>query len=1293
MLSNISSKKKEKTEIGDDDNTLLLEILEEDEPSTSAKRSSVERKPFVPRRQIAQNYFKKLEVSVSKKSEIVALDENIEDVKEESLEAPSLSKNSTEDSKEILKSDSIKQSKALVKVQSEMDDDFEDMFDVNQIEQIVKQGMKEKDSNKAAAHEACNNFVPDFSSDLQETVNCEAVKDDVPILAGDKQIFRFFWWDAFEDQEKQPGTVFLFGKTYCNKSKSYVSCCVAVKNIFRQIFLLPRPAILDNEGMPGKEAVTYKDLYCEFASLVAEPMHLKSYKARLVKKKYAFDPTVPSESDYLEVRYSSTEPRINLDSIPTTPKTFSKIFGINTSNIERLLIDAKLKGPCWLDIKNSELNSNPLSWCKIEVNCNSMSNLIKVEENLPPPPLVVATVNFRFHFNTQTNQNEILMASCVSHSRYFLDRPQPSTPFDHHFCVIAPAAKHSLPSDIHESLKSFKATRVQKMDSEKALINYYVIQLSKIDPDLIVGHNLRGYQIDVLANRLTTLNVTSFSQFSRLKRSLKKNLTLEMFTGRLLVDIKISAKELIKARSYDLPTLCQQILKIPENKIIDLDPDEVSRMYATSQDLLKLIGYTMQDTVYMLKMLYDLSVVPLALEITKIAGNVMSRTLMGGRSERNEFLLLHAFNEKGYIVPDKQWKKTTSDEEAKSSKRKPAYTGGLVLEPKVGFYTKLLLLMDFNSLYPSIIQEYNICFTTLPYGESEDEFPDQHLPPGVLPTEIRKLVESRRQVKSLMASPDLSANQRMQYNIRQMALKLTANSMYGCLGFSNSRFYRKQLAALVTEKGRDLLLQTKTLTEANGFEVVYGDTDSIMVNTGITDYQEALKIGQKIKHEVNKSFKCVELDIDGIFKYLLLLKKKKYAAVLLTKSSSGELKTEVEYKGLDIVRRDWSPLASQAGKLVLEQIFTDEKEGEDRFANILSYLKKLHEDLKANKVPLPLLVITKQLTREPHLYAGKEKHPHVQVALRYNKEHGGCFRSGDTVPYVICDDGTVNSHTQRAYHLDELKSKENLKLDSHYYLAHQVHPVITRICEPIEGIDGVVIAECLGLDPTAYKRSAPQKTVDIAASNRTNPLVRYRTCLKFAFSCLKCGTENLVEGPMRGAVPILAKCTNAECATIPLDYLPYIQNQLSMKIRSYITRYYKGKLYCEDPVCTLETCQSPLHFVGKFPVCPACLKGVLFREYTEQQLYSQLEYYTFIFDLERMENKPVLESKLVTAYAQLRETVQKYIKQSAYSIVDWSVFAKLFSTDPSNKGKEKAAMTEMEAKLEKLSFSSDDDFM
>ena len=215
-------------------------------------------------------------------------------------------------------------------------------------------------------------------------------------------------------------------------------------------------------------------------------------------------------------------------------------------------------------------------------------------------------------------------------------------------------------------------------------------------------------------------------------------------------------------------------------------------------------------------------------------------------------------------------------------------------------------------------QEYNICFTTVsrkkpqkakdasgtqqeasaPAEDSLPDLPSSDSDPGVLPTEIKKLVDSRRVVKKLLKDPNLTVDQRIQYDIRQKALKLTANSMYGCLGFSYSRFYAKPLAALITSRGREILMQTKTLVERMNLEVIYGDTDSIMINSNSVDFDEVFKLGGKIKAEVNKMFKLLELDVDGVYRYMLLLKKKKYAAVMMERHPvTGELSSTTELKG------------------------------------------------------------------------------------------------------------------------------------------------------------------------------------------------------------------------------------------------------------------------------------------------------------------------------------------------------------------------------------------------------------
>lgn len=250
------------------------------------------------------------------------------------------------------------------------------------------------------------------------------------------------------------------------------------------------------------------------------------------------------------------------------------------------------------------------------------------------------------------------------------------------------------------------------------------------------------------------------------------------------------------------------------------------------------------------------------------------------------------------------------------------YTGGLVLEPKRGFYSNYVLLLDFNSLYPSIIREYNVCFTTMDHqkGAIDPHFipsaPGQKIPVGILPQLVKVFVERRKNVKKLMKNKELSESARKQYDIEQQALKLTANSMYGCLGSNLSRFNAVSLAAFITSKGREILKASADLATENGLEVIYGDTDSIMINTNKDNLQSAMAIGESLKEKINANYNLLEIDMDKCFKHTLLLQKKKYAAIATEEDPDTEdgLIESLEVKGLDLVRRDWCELSHRVSR-------------------------------------------------------------------------------------------------------------------------------------------------------------------------------------------------------------------------------------------------------------------------------------------------------------------------------------------------------------------------------------------
>uniref|UniRef100_A0A3P8U5A2 DNA polymerase n=1 Tax=Amphiprion percula TaxID=161767 RepID=A0A3P8U5A2_AMPPE len=1049
----------------------------------------------------------------------------------------------------------------------------------------------------------------------------------LPLVEGadGEQVFRFYWLDAFEEPYSQPGVVYLFGKVWIESAESHVSCCVSVKNIERTMYLLPR----EYTGEVSDTPVEMVDVYQEFSEL-SEKFRIMKFKSKKVEKNYAFEiPDVPSQCEYLEVRYSAEFPALPSD---LKGATFSHVFGTNTSSLEHFLLSRKIKGPCWLDIKTPQLIGQPVSWCKVEA-LALRSDLVTVIKDLPPPPVTVMSISLKTVQNPKTHQNEIVSLTALIHYGFHMDKAPPRPPYQTHFCVV------SKPNG-----------KVEIAGTERALLGFFLAKMHKIDPDVLVGHDIFGFDLEVLLQRLNTCKVPHWSKIGRLRRvNMPKLGGRSAFAeksatcGRLVCDVEISAKELIRCKSYHLTELTAQMLKTER---ITVPQEEIKNLYSDSPHLLYLLELTWTDAKLILQIMCELNVLPLALQITNIAGNVMSRTLMGGRSERNEFLLLHAFHDKNYIVPDKPSFKKTQQEMGEDDvdagkgkrKKKAAYAGGLVLDPKVGFYDKFVLLLDFNSLYPSIIQEFNICFTTVQRethnsqkkseeNETEEipEIPDSSLEMGILPKEIRKLVERRKQVKQLMKQQDVNPDLYLQYDIRQKALKLTANSMYGCLGFSYSRFYAKPLAALVTHKGREVSYEFTLYINMN-LEVIYGDTDSIMINTNSKSLEEVYKLGNKVKAEVNKLYKLLEIDIDGVFKSLLLLKKKKYAALVVEQHGEGRYSVKQELKGLDIVRRDWCDLAKECGNYVIGQILSDQSR-DVIVENIQKHLVEVGEKVASGAIPLNQYEIHKALTKDPQDYPDKKSLPHVHVALWINSQGGRRVKAGDTISYLICKDGSTLAASQRAYALEQLQKQEGLSLDAQYYLAQQIHPVVSRICDPIEGIDSVLIATWLGLDPSQFRAQQQYQREEEADGMLGAPVQltdeeRYKDCERFTFTCPQCGTDNIYDSVFEGAglklEPSLLRCCHLPCGGSPLDYSVNISNKLLLDIRRHIKKYYSGWLVCEDQACQNRTRRLPIAFSRHGPICPACTRATLRPEVMHPVLQtseSTLTYMTMHFSV------------------------------------------------------------------------------
>ena len=1117
-----------------------------------------------------------------------------------------------------------------------------------------------------------------------------------------EEILKFFWLDAYEAENHKSGTVYLFGKVFNEASGTHVSTCVTVEGLERNLFVLPRAFKLDRDGDVTDEKVEMVDVYQELEAMLSK-QGIQSFACKPVQRKYAFEKAeIPAEATWLKVKYSATFPKA-LEG--ATGKTFSHVFGAGIGPLERFLMKRDLMGPCWLDIKTAAPSFRKVSWCKIEASVTDPKMITRTSQPPASPPLVVLSLNMQTVLNRKTAKNEILVVSGLVHNAVECDGPtfNPEQGFSH-FTGIRKLGAEPFPFDFRPRCHQTRRDTTQLHPNERSLLGYVLGKIAKIDPDVIVGHNLLGFDLDVLLHRIKANNIPHWSKIGRLRRTMMPKLQAgpggranfaekAAASGRLLVDLKISAREFVKLTTYEMQELVETQL---QGKRVDVDSDMIPGMYQQSDTLLQLCDHVEQDAFYIMSCMLKLLVLPLSKQITNITGGLIARTFAGGRSERNEYLLCHEFHRKKYIVPDKKgWSPKTSSpginpdgddagpggpggggggSKKGPRRKKAAYAGGLVLEPKRGFYDKFILLLDFNSLYPSIIQEYNLCFTTVERkaivpnedgAEPMADVPDSGLERGILPRVIKGLIQKRKAVKALIKTESDPA-QLKSYDIRQLALKLTANSMYGCLGFTASRFYAKPIASLITAKGREILQKTVDLAqESLNLDVIYGDTDSIMINTRSTDLAMVKKIGNQVKKEVNALYKELEIEIDGVFKTMLLLKKKKYAALTI-KEKGGQITIGKETKGLDIVRRDWCKLSHIVGGYVLNQILSRESR-EDLVEACHDYLRTVADDVAANKIPVDQYIINKGLTKDPKDYADKKHQPHVQVALRMIAA-GKSVKALDTVPYIVCTDGTSNPATQRAYHPDDLRKKDDLQVDQEYYLKNQIHPVVARLVDPIDGTDSGQIAACLGLNAAEFLRSATEvdmmhDEIGMGMMSQMSDAERFKGAEKLAIPCRKCAQSTEFKGVFQaqanGDLRCGLLCQNATCSE--KFSVPYLSNQLTVAMRAEINKYYKSELKCDDEGCSSQgQCTRQLSTSGTHCLDGYC-RGTMRPVYSDARLYTQLSYFLNLFDVEHaLKQLPEANKddgeKVVTGhrntFEKVYDHVDKTLQKSARKHVD-----------------------------------------
>lgn len=654
---------------------------------------------------------------------------------------------------------------------------------------------------------------------------------------------------------------------------------------------------------------------------------------------------------------------------------------------------------------------------------------------------------------------------------------------------------------------------VISFSTEKEMLTEFLKIIDEFDPDIITGYNLTNFDIPYLNERLKHLKLPrtlgrSIDKFIS-SRKISENRYRNSILGRIIADPYLIIREMVKRgfflglKRYGLGDVSKYLLG--EDKV-DVSHSEIHKLWkGNEKEIEKLIRYARKDAELALKLLLENKFLEKYIAISRVSGLLLQDALDSGEAGKVECLLLKEFNRRNFVIPCKPTGEEVKKREEEREKK--GLKGAFVLDPKIGLHNQCVVYLDFTSMYPSIYIAYNICPTTLLFKKEEGietietpygvKFVSTKIRKGIIPQIVKVLIEKRKKVKKMMKKEKNEDIRRM-LDAKQEALKRMANAFYGYTGYLRARLYILDVANAITSCGRNLIHLSKRIVEKETkYEVIYGDTDSIMVKTNTGNLEEAFKIGEKISNLINKKLpESLNLKIESIFKTLLILSKKRYVGWSFEKIGE-EWREKMVMKGIETVRRDWCELVGEVLQNVLNTIL---KEQNPRKA--LGYLRGIIKKLHSNEIEIEKLIITKGISKPLHEYKGVQ--PHIELVKRLRKRNKGSAPGvGDRIGFVIVKG--VELISQRAEDPTYVK-EHGLEIDSRYYIENQLLPPLERVFEAI----GISKSELVGVGKQLLLFEA------IKNNNKKEKEEDVLTSIE-AFICDKCNK-------IYRRIPLLGRC-------------------------------------------------------------------------------------------------------------------------------------------------------------------------
>lgn len=647
---------------------------------------------------------------------------------------------------------------------------------------------------------------------------------------------------------------------------------------------------------------------------------------------------------------------------------------------------------------------------------------------------------------------------------------------------------------------------VEGCAGERALLHRFLSVIDDYDPDIIAGYNSNEFDIPYLRERASMLSIemdVGRDGSTWLIKSIggSKNVAV---TGRVVVDLLPIIRSSFSLKQYTLRNAAMEL--IGEEKR-DVNPARMESIWLGGDGLADLISYSRRNAVLVMQLLLRLRLMDKYIALARASGSLLQDIVNGGQSGMVESLLLRRFRSHGRVLPPKP----DSEESDERFMDGDELKGGAVLPPVKGLVENVVVL-DYKSLYPTIMMAHNLCYSTVVTKEKPPEvvkspsggyFAAPSVCRGIVPEILKELLEKRTEAKRLMKSA--GEDERAFLDAKQYALKILLNSFYGYSGYARARLYSLILANAVTSFGRHNIMRTKEMIEEIGsvyivdgrallpgeisspsnpfkaseldpagrrydLSVVYGDTDSVFVRIS-SDHtitpEDAELIGRKIAETITSKLpEPMELVFEAFARRAIFLAKKRYALWLFERVSTQSKPldgVERVSKAPDTDGTVWRDRIKVRGMETVRRDWCDLtsktlrrclelilKEG--RVDDAVQHVRDVIQRLRDMDIRRDReLLDDLVLTRRftKDPSSYRNKQPHIQLVEKMRRRGGRVPGVGDRVAFIIVKGGKKTLFVDRAED-PEYAVENNLPVDTDYYIEKQLLPPVLRLFMPFD---------------------------------------------------------------------------------------------------------------------------------------------------------------------------------------------------------------------------------------------------